>query len=68
MCPFCMAIDTHVGISYGVCPGFQSQSESPHSHALSPARNGFLRSTSGATPADLLAASMATKLFLIHIT
>ena len=31
----------------------------PCLHALSPACNGFLRFTSGATPADLLAASMA---------
>ena len=58
-----MAIDTPVWISYGACPGFQSQSESRHWHVLSPARNGFVRFTSGATPTDLLAASMTAELF-----
>ena len=37
-------------------PGFQSQGRFPRLHASSPACNGFLRFTSGATPADLLAA------------
>ena len=46
-------------ISGGVCPGFQSQRGSPRLCALSPAHIGILRFTSGATPADLLAASMA---------
>ena len=35
--------------------------------ALSSAWNGFLRFTSVATPADLLAATMVSKPFLIHI-
>ena len=61
MSPFCVAIDTPVWMSYGVCAGFQSQSESPHPHALSPVHIGF---TSGVTPADLLAASMAAGPFL----
>ena len=34
-----------------VCPGFQSQGGFPHLCASSPAHNGFLRFTSGATPA-----------------
>ena len=34
-----------------VCPGFQSQGGFPHLRASSPAHNGFLRFTSGATPA-----------------
>ena len=43
-------------------PGFKSQGGFPHLCALSPACNGILRFTSGATPADLLLASMAAKL------
>ena len=35
----------------------------PHSHASLPVCNGFLRLISGATPADLLMASMAAKPF-----
>ena len=34
-----------------VCPGFQSQGGFPRLRASSPAHNGFLRFTSGATPA-----------------
>ena len=34
-----------------VCPGFQSQGGFPRLHASSPVHNGFLRFTSGATPA-----------------
>ena len=34
-----------------VCPGFQSQGGFPHLRASLPARNGFLRFTSGATSA-----------------
>ena len=48
--PFCRAN------SGDVCPGFQSSCLL----GFSPAHNGFLSSTSGATPADLLTASMAT--------
>ena len=42
--------------------GFKARVDS-HLCALLPACNGFLRLTSGATPADPLAASMAAKLF-----
>ena len=38
--------------------GFQAQVD-PHLYAFSPGCNGFLRFTSGATPADFLTASMA---------
>ena len=38
---------------------FQREDGSPCLHALLPACNGFLRSTSGATPADLLMARIA---------
>ena len=40
--------------------GFQSQGQFPNLHASLP---GYLRFTSGVTPADLLVASMAAKLF-----
>ena len=49
--------------SDGVCSGFQSQGGSPHLHALSPACNGILRFTAGATSADLLVATMAAEPF-----
>ena len=38
-----------------VCPGFQGQGGSPHLRASSYLWNRFLRFTSGARPADLLA-------------
>ena len=47
-----------------ICPGFLSHGRFPCLHASSPTRNGFLRLASGPTPADLLAASMATEPFL----
>ena len=53
-------------ISCSICPWFQSQGGFPHLCALSPVCNGFLRFTSGATPADLLAISMAVELFHPH--
>ena len=37
-----------------ICPGFQSQGGFYHLCALSPVCNGFLRFTSGVTPAVLL--------------
>ena len=46
-----------------ICPGFQSQSGSPFLHALLNAHNKILRFTSGATPADLLAPTIAAELF-----
>ena len=44
-----------------ICPGFQSQVASL---ACMLCRDGFLRFTSGVTPANLLAASMAAEPFL----
>ena len=52
--------------SSDVCPGFWSQWIRCLSGA-SPACNGFLRFTSGATPADLMMASMVAEPFMIHI-
>ena len=49
--------------SGNICHGFQSQGLSTCLHASSPTCNGFLRFTSGVTPADLLVASMAAKPF-----
>ena len=46
-----------------ICPMFQSQGGFPHLHASLPMHNRFLRFTSGATPADLLMASMAAEPF-----
>ena len=46
-----------------ICPGFQSQTGSPDLRASSPMCNRILTFTSGATPADLLVASMAAELF-----
>ena len=46
-----------------VFSGFQSQGQFPNLHASLPGHNGYLRFTSGVTPADLLVASMAAKLF-----
>ena len=45
---------------------FRSQGGFPHLHASLSACNTFLRFTFGITPADLLAASMAAKLFHPH--
>ena len=51
-----------------VCPGFQSQGGFPRLRASSSACNRFFRFTSGATPADLLAPSMAAGLILyMHV-
>ena len=49
-----------------ICPGFQSQAGFPCLYALLPVCNRFLRFTSGATPYDLLVASMAAKPFHAH--
>ena len=46
-----------------VCPRYQSQGGSPCLCALLPTYNGILRFTSGATPADLLAASLTAEPF-----
>ena len=63
MSPFCGLLIPLFWTSGNICPGFQSQGRSLRLHTSSPAHNGFLRFTSGVTPADLLAASMAAKLF-----
>ena len=52
-----------VSDSGDVCPRFQSQSVFPCLCALLPGCKGNLRFTCGATPADLLVASMAAKPF-----
>ena len=49
--------------SGGVCSGFQSQGGFPGLHAFSPVHNGFLRFTSGVTPADCIEVSMAAEPF-----
>ena len=49
-----------------VCPGFQSQGGIPCLHAPSPACEIFFRFSSGTTPTDLLAASMAAEPFHPH--
>ena len=66
---FSGATDTPV-LDFGFCnPGLQSQDGSLRLHALLPAPNGFLRFTSGATPADLLATSMAANpLYLLTVS
>ena len=46
------------------CPGCQRRDDVPNS---SSAYDGFLRFTSGATPADLLTTSMAAEPFLVHV-
>ena len=50
-------------ISGEICPGFYTQGGSPCLLALSLACNRIIRFTYGATPADLLTANMAAKLF-----
>ena len=50
-------------VSGDLCPGFRSQGGPPHLHASLTVHDGFLRFTSNATPADLLVASVAAKLF-----
>ena len=52
--------------SWDFYPGFQSQNKFPHVGALSPTHNRFLRFTSGATPADHLAASMVAEPFHLN--
>ena len=49
-----------------VCPGFKSHSGFPHLGPLSPVCKGILKFTSGMTPADFLAASMAADPFHPH--
>ena len=58
--PFCAVTDRPV---LDVCPRYQSWGGSHRLHALPPMCNRILKFTSGATPAELLAASMATMPF-----
>ena len=46
-----------------ICPGLQSQGGFPRLPASSPAHNGFLRFTSGATPVDCIEVSTAAEPF-----
>ena len=59
MSPFCGATDTPVLDFWWYLPWVSKPGWIPRLPALSPACNEFLRFTSGVTPADLLAASMA---------
>ena len=63
MSPFCDATDTpHLDFCW--CRPWVSKSGwIPCLHASSPVFNGFIRFTSGATPADLLTASIAAEPF-----
>ena len=56
--PFCGATDTPVLDFLRRLPWFQSQGGFTRLHPSSPVRNGILGFTCGATPADLLVASM----------
>ena len=47
-----------------ICPEFQSQDGFPYLHALSPVHNGFLRFTSGMTPADLHGSQAVSSMYL----
>ena len=64
---FCRALVLFVGplfwTSGDISSEFQSHSGSSHLHALLPVHIGFLRFTSGATPANLLVATMAANAF-----
>ena len=59
MSPFCGATDTPVLDFWWRLPWVSKPGWIPRFHASLPVHNGFLRFTSGAIPADLLAASMA---------
>ena len=61
--PFCGPLIILFWTSGDIFSGFQSQGGSPHLHAPSPVSNRIFRFTSGTTPADLLAASMAADPF-----
>ena len=61
--PFCRADDTLLWTSGDVCPGFQSQGGFPCLHASLAVNNGFLRFTSGVTPADCIEVTMAAEPF-----
>ena len=59
MIPFCGATDSPVLDFWWLLPWVSNLGWIPHLCASLPVHNRFLRFTSGATPADLLAASMA---------
>ena len=61
MSPFCGASDTPVLDFWPCLPWVSKPGWVPCLHALSPVCNEFLRFTTGATPADLLVASMAAR-------
>ena len=61
--PFCGPLISLFWTSGDICSGFQNQSGSSTLRASLLLCNRFPRFTSGATPADLLAASMAVKPF-----
>ena len=65
--PFCGATDTSVLDFWWCLPWVSKPGWIPCLHALSPAWNEFLRFTSGATPADLLVASMAVRIPYMHV-
>ena len=60
MCPTLGPLVPLFWISSDVFSGFQSQDRLPYLHCRGKCNVCSLRSTSGATPADLLTASMAT--------
>ena len=61
--PFCGATDTHVLDLWWCLPWDSKPGWIPHLHAFSPACNGFLRFTSGVTPANCIEVTVATKPF-----
>ena len=62
-----IACNSHQARLAFVIYGFQSQGGSLALHSSLTVCNAALRFTSGVTPADVLAASMAERMFLIHI-
>ena len=65
--PFCGATNTLILDFWWHLPWVSKQGGFPHLCASSPVHNRFLRFTSGATPANCIEVSMATKPFLIHV-
>ena len=66
ICPVCAVFETPVLDFSGRLPWVSKPGYIPRSHASLPTCNRFLRFTSGATPADLLATSMAAEPFDPH--
>ena len=66
---FSGATDTSVLDFWWCLPWVSKPGWIPHLHASLPGHNGFLRFTSGVTPTDLLAASMAAShiLYLLYM-